>query len=283
MAAECCCRERARQLYAAMSALPCDASVEPTLRIEMETVYHTSFGDLDRGAAAAEELVAICRAGGNHAEIARALRFASLPLRLVGRVGEAERVLMESLDIAKKHRLATAETQAAYRLGVHCLAVGMPARTLEWCAEITALQRSGEDLFSGSYLSLLALQAFLALGDSESALATYATIADFQTLDGLTRVANEFVAARIRMQLEAPAAQVTRSDVTTLLRLHRRTRDMGAEDFAAGTLFRALAAIGDKARALALFKDYTANHRRDRIPFEPALAEFVRLVLPQHA
>jgi hypothetical protein len=66
-----------------------------------------------------------------------------------------------------------------------------------------------------------------------------------------------------------------------LLDLHIRTRHAGGEDFAAGSLFRALTAVGQKTFAVALFDEYVSQYRRDRTPFEPELADFARTVVSE--
>jgi DNA-binding SARP family transcriptional activator len=274
IAAECCNRDVAVTLYDAVQQNRCAINVDHALLVELEMVFHTSFGNLDRGAAAAREMVSLSRAGNHPGALAKALRFASLPYRLVGQLGDAEAALHESLDIARAHKLVPAEIQAAYRLGAHFLALHQPGETLEWCAYIRALGTQDQDGFAAACVGLLEMQAWLALENLSSAQSVYQAVAKFRVPDSLTRFANEFTAAKVRLQLASEAPEASRSDLTALLNLHVRTRHLGADDFAAGVLFYGLAECGEITHALGLFVQYVNTYRRDRIPFEPELARF---------
>ena len=122
---------------------------------------------------------------------------------------------------------------------------------------------------------LLTVQAYLAVGDIRSAKDAYTPILTFNVTDGLSRPAKEFAAVKLRMQLEGYPTDVVYADVERVLRLHLLGRGMGAGDFAAGTLFRALFCIGRESQALQLFTEYVTSHRRDCIPFEHELASFM--------
>ena len=276
IAAECCDRERGKSLYQAINELSRDDHDDPALAAEIETVYHTSFGDLDAGARAAKDLIDITRTRHNPVEIARALRFASLPYRLIGRCTEAEAALLESREISRRHALRSAEMQALYRLGVHYLAVRQPDAALRWWSEFSVLGSSDDDRFGRASAHLLAAEAHIAIGDVRGAKSIYEQIADFRVPGGLIRAANGFAAVGIRLRLGESPPDVANSEIVELHRLHLLARGMGAEDFSSATLFRAMVELGETSAALALFHEYIATHRRDRIPFEIELADFQR-------
>jgi hypothetical protein len=271
--AECCDEALATVTYEKTCEVRQASDVDPLLVTELDVVYHTSFGDVLCGAKAAEKLIELARVTASPQMLARALRFATASFRMAGRLDDAEAVLLESLSVGNRHKLATVVAKATTKMAVLKLIGNDFDAALEWSRRGLALAGAGTARIHSLEQTVTRVQAHLGLRDIPSAIRVYESETDYSITPELPRVVAEFAALRLRMKIEAESATVGRADVESLYAHYVQMRDKGIQDFVVATLMRALAACGDGVRARHLCTEYVRIFRRERTPLSIDLSD----------
>jgi tetratricopeptide (TPR) repeat protein len=242
------------------------------LRLEIAMLFHTTFGNLEEGAAAARHLLNHRRMQSVASASARYLRFAAIPLRAMGCIDEAEALVLEALEIARAGRLDYAEYGAAVHLANIAIAANNPVKALNWYETAMKITVTSEDPLVAFDRTLVGIRAYLALGEVTRAEKLFRAVQQIQVKDDLYRSACYTRALALRMAI-ATGSQPVRVEVEALLSAFVYTRSRLSQDFCASALVRSLTAADDPCRARQVYNDYVTTYRRDRTQLLTELVE----------
>jgi DNA-binding SARP family transcriptional activator len=241
-------------------------------RCEFEMIYHASFGDLDRAAEAALNLLAFAEAEVNLAAQCRMTLTAGGALLRAGRFQEGVSALEACYRLACDHRLATARHRSASNLACVLRDAGRAEAGLAWQQRASAAfeQLDPPDKPAGFFSNC----ALFAMADGDFALAQ----------DWVSRALKEvapaqfghaglhFRALDLRIRQLANSYDCTEHELQELLDLHLQYRAFGCHDEVMEVLWHALTRKGREKEGDKLLDEYLHQHRRLRWPVTPNLA-----------
>ena len=254
------------ELYLAMGPLLGNPTIAPATSLEVEVIYHSTCGDMQKAEEAADRLLRIVRDERDPRTVSRALGNVGVAYRYAGRIDEAEAVFHELLDHSLAHGILGRVSFAMMGLIRVYLARGDVPRARTRMQELDALSedqdfhRSGERHY---FLAELALEE----ENLEEAFERYAALAAELYLDPSVnrRAAVLALGVRIALQQKAPFETI-RPMIAELEAAHLQNRTSGGQDSEAHTLALGLRYCGESQRGLRLLSEYASTYRRERWP-----------------
>lgn len=234
--------------------------------IQLEMMYHTSQGTLERAVESAREIVATAHSGRDFGTVAKHYRFASLPLRRAGYFAEAEQLLREALEIAERHNLITAQLNAIESIILLKLEQTATAEADVWYRHSLRVLDGHKEVDPTTILSLNSLGARIALAEGNHEIAC-------QRFDPSQSRGTRETVARKRagmLALEAVLSAPDSPQATTLALLLadtlQRTGKWGGQDFNFTALGNTLRQIGQGTEAKSILTAYLTRDRREHFP-----------------
>jgi hypothetical protein len=228
-------------------------------------IYNTVFGDIDVAAEAGRELVALSRGNGSLSALLRALRWASVPLKLTGNVTGALSFLTEAHDEALRLGLEAEVWNAVYYVG--SIALDVEDSTLaQQCTHVFDRyaasgsrdpMRATTSAYFRARFALMEGNVSLAAINCALALELSAEIPRSPQMDlGL-------LALDVALKLETSEGQISPRILGRLRKLHDRTRKI-PQDFEVAVLTTALSRSGRNLEGRQLCEAYL-KVRRSRL------------------
>lgn len=248
---------------------------EHTERARARLVYNAAFGNLDIAVSEAALVVEAARVGDSSAALLRALRWSSIPLKFVGNTAAAIDALREAYSRAARLGLRSETWHAAEYLAdlaTDCEDIDFAREWAPLCLQIAKAQPTHT---AKMFLSMYVMSR-LALMESDLRKARK-LLDDAQAHLGnpilRTRIHESVIAMDVLLLCRTPGADVPRSVIATLRRLHMRTRGCGVRDFELGALLNGLIATNRRAEARELRDTYLQSLRRSRLPLHSVLRD----------
>jgi hypothetical protein len=267
--------EKLRRTYDFLSPILYNGDQSETASSHIELIFHTVVGELERAGTVGRQLIDIARKQDSPPTLARALRFASLPLRRLNRIAEACGLLTEALEIAEKYRLTSAVISACDCLGTVLLeqsdlsgAEALYHRGCLWLGH-------SQDMRTVSSIACLGARIALEQGCLQLAEERMARIG--QAIRGdpvLKRTSDEF-AVRLRIALAKESRLEDEGLISDFEHAFLHTRGMGGQDYAAFTYYLLLVRRDGQERALRSLTEYAHRFRRERSTLPPVIDRIV--------
>ena len=257
--------EALEDLYLMMRPLLENPSIAPATRLEIEMIYHSTCGDMERAEEAADQLLRVARNEPDLRIRARGLINVGEVYRLVGRNDDAEAVLLELLNFSLAHGHLSRSSFAFLVLArVYLGAADLP-RTREVMLKLETL--TGDEQDHHVTRDRLYMLARLALdeGNIEEAAEKYMMLAAQTSSNaGINRQA-AVLALGIRIGIQQHASiEKLRLMVGKLEAAHIQNRSRGLQDFEAHALVLGLRNCGEPEKGLRLLTEYVTIHRREK-------------------
>ncbi len=232
--------------------------------LSVQLVYETVLGSLDRARERGIELIALERDAGSVRGLARALRFSSHSLRMLGEFTAALAAARESLDLAERHNLVGEAASAADTiLSIHLEREDIGAAEA-WIARSEALApRVGAKY---PRVSLAINQAVFSLlsGDHDSAKRHIEPYSGSRLTDPVIRQRMLILSVLVRIAATTGQTDSLRELTPALERALALRRSTGPHDFHVASYARGLAAIGEDRAAREYVSAFLNGDRRDR-------------------
>jgi DNA-binding SARP family transcriptional activator/tetratricopeptide (TPR) repeat protein len=264
------------ELYLMMRPLLENPSIAPAIRLEIQMIYHTICGDIERAEAAADQLLRVARNEPDLPMRARGLLNVGVAYRLAGRNDDAAAVLLELLDFSVARGYFSRSSFGFLALARVYLAAGDLPRTREVMQKLEALTCDQQDHHvTRDQLYMLARVA-LDEGNIEEAAEKYVMLAgQTSASESVNRQATVLaLGIRIGIHQHAPIDKL-RLIVEELEAAHMQTRNTGLQDFEAHALALGLRNCGEVEKGLLLLTEYMTIHRRDKFAAPAYLAELL--------
>ncbi|HEV2180362.1 MAG TPA: AAA family ATPase [Gemmatimonadaceae bacterium] len=273
MIADNLCDERAATaVMRAVAPAIAQAGIDDGAAACLHMVYHTAFGNPQKGLDAAHRLTDSQLAAPDGGNKAKYLAHAAAALRLCGApILEARHAAAAALEIAQRLGLAAYAAPAANQITLTFLAEGDMATARAWFEKALWLMEHSADTVGRS--TILSNGAEIALrerrlGDAER------LITESEQAVGHARSPRSdirHVSFRWRLGLLRGDADPTEHDLTHFAHLHRRTRKANGQDFATAALVDLLLLRGRRREAARLLGAYVTRFRRPTAALEPDL------------
>lgn len=242
-------------------------SVPPVTRFEIDMIFHSVCGDVDKAAQATRQFLETVRSEQNLSTFSRALGNAAVARRLGGRKEEAERLFIEALDHSIAHGLTTRAIFAAYSLVRLYLAAGDSRRARQMMERADLITQPAEDVHLAADQLYLAARISLEEGNIQDASSRYAIVVAETSPNQSVNRRTAVLALGIRIGiLQNSSVQLLRPLVAELEAAHMLNRGAGWQDFEAHALYLGLSACGKLERAQQLFTEYATVYRREKWP-----------------
>jgi len=264
------------ELYLAMVPLLENPKIAATTRLEVEMIYHSTCGDVRRAERAADQLLVAVGDEPDPRLRARALLNVGTAYRIVGRVDDAEAVLLELVDYSMAHGYLNRASIATLALARVYLAAGDLPRTHATLQKLETFTGDEQDhLLSRDRLYMFTRLA-LDEGNVEEAAERYAVLAAQTSKNESVnwQAATLAVAIRIGIARHASTEMLGRT-VAGLEAAHLQNRGWGSQDFEAHALALGLRYCGQLEKGRLLFADYVTMYRREKW----ALPQYLRDLL----
>lgn len=265
-----------KQLYRTIHPLFDDPIVPPASRFEIDMVFHSVCGDVEKATEATARFLEVARADRNLLTFSRALGSAAVAHRLGGRREAAERLFIEALDHSIAHGLTARATFAAYSLVRLYLAAGDVRQARRMMERADHIAQSAEDVHLIADNHYLTARISLEEGNIQEASAAYAVIL---TETGPNQSINRraaVLALGIRIGISQDASTESLWPlVAELEAAHILNRSSGWQDFEAHALYHGLQACGKSEKAKRILTEYKKTHRREKGPLPKNLSELV--------
>jgi DNA-binding SARP family transcriptional activator/tetratricopeptide (TPR) repeat protein len=264
------------QLYRTIRPLLGDPIVPPASRFEIDMVFHSVCGDVDKATEATKHFLEIARADRNLLTFSRALGSAAVAHRLGGRREVAEKLFIEALDHSIAHGLTARASFAAYSLVRLYLAAGDIRHARQMMERADLITQSAEDVHLIADKLYLTARISLEEGNIQDASAAYSVIlAETRPNHSINRRAAVLaLGIRIGIFQGAPGLSFWPL-VAELEAAHMLNRSAGWQDFEAHALYHGLKACGKSDRGKRLLNEYWKIHRREKGPLPKNLSELL--------
>jgi len=265
-----------REIYGAIVPLLDEPRVAPATRCEIDMIFHSVCGDVDKAAQATKQFLGVARAERNPLTFSRAVGNAAVAYRLGGRKEESERLFLEVLDHAITHGLTARASFAAYSLVRLYLGAGDLRKARQMMERAERMTRPAEDVHLVADHSYLSARIALEEGNLEDASSRFAIIVAETSPNQSVNRRTAVLALGIRIAiLQGVPPESLWPMVAQLEAAHILNRGAGWQDFEADALFQGLLACGKDERAKHLLNEYATVYRRERWPLPKNLSSMV--------
>lgn len=264
-----------RDLYLAMVPLLRDPMIAPATRLEVEMIYHSSCGDMQRAEQAADQLHRVIRAERDPRTLSGALCNVGAAYRRVGRTDDATAVFLEALDLAVKHGLVSRTSFAIFSLIRIYVAGGDLPRARAAMQKLEALPERDQSVHRIADRLYFLARLPLEEGNIKEAAERYSVVAAQSYFPGAQwRAAVLALGVRISIQ-QAASVDILRPIVAELEAAHLQNRGAGWQDFEAHALALGLRYCGEPEESLRLLVEYATKHRREKWALPQPLSDLL--------
>jgi DNA-binding SARP family transcriptional activator/tetratricopeptide (TPR) repeat protein len=264
-----------KELHLMMVPLLKHPTIAPATSLEVEVIYHSTCGDMQKAEEATDQLLRVVRDEREPRTHLRALCNVGVAYRHAGRIDEAEAVFLELVDLSLAHGFLSRISFAMLGLIRIYLARGDVPRARAGMEKLDALtedqdfHRSRDRLY---FLVRLALEE----GNIEEASERYAALAAELYLAPTVHWRAAVLALGVRIALQRKVSVETiRLMVAELEATHLQNRGSGGQDTEAHALALGLRYCGESERALCLLSEYATTYRRERWALPQPLSDLL--------
>ncbi|MHB1329703.1 MAG: hypothetical protein ACYC2K_16005, partial [Gemmatimonadales bacterium] len=267
-----CDKATAELLYHAvmdMQPVAHDTATDGHKRIA-SLIYHSSYGTLNEAVIIARHIVRVTSPSPNVAEWIRSISRASIPLRRAGHFNEAASAIREALELAEKHRYASAAASTAdilATISIEQRRLGSATRWYHRALHWSLIQEGSAAV--GSVGMLAAKISILQPAQQASPPLSMPHLENLLS-DHNVRRRSESLALYLAHALQRPLPLEHRA-VWGLLETLKLTSSHGGQDFPVEVAEKCLRRIGHSVEAEELVKQYVHHHRREQYDYEPVL------------
>jgi len=249
---------------------------EDTEKSKARVIFHTAFGDLEMALASAKRLLEVERRGGNSSALLRALRWVSLPMRLLDDQSGAVAVLVEAFERASELSLRGEMWNAAFYLQGVALDCEDLDLALQWAPIVADLapDATARSLGPMDYHYTRARIEFMR-GDFHLAREHLHQSRSLKTALSPARGEQSLLALDVLLRVRLGEAAIPPALLARLYRLHASTRDSGVWDFETAAVVAGLIHSKRVTEAIAV-NDYYMRVRRSRIATHSTLSSVQR-------
>jgi DNA-binding SARP family transcriptional activator/tetratricopeptide (TPR) repeat protein len=252
-----------KELYLTMVPLLRSPLIAPATRLEVEMIYHSSCGDMQRAEQAADHLRRAVRAERDPRTLSRALLNVGSAYRRAGRNADAIAVLLETLDNSIAHGLVNRTSFAVCSLVRVYLANGDLAQARAAMQTFEVLSEGDQSLYRIADRLYLPTRLALEEGNIKEAAERYTVLASQSCLPNVNwRAAVLALGVRIAI-CQRSSVEIIRPMVAELEAAHLQNRSSGGEDFEAHALALGLRYCGKPEEGLRVLSEYATTHRRE--------------------
>ncbi|MDQ3698940.1 MAG: AAA family ATPase [Gemmatimonadota bacterium] len=268
-----CDDETARTLFQSVSPRARDFEVDRLIRLDLELVYHTTFGSYHDAVIAGRDLVADARRSKSVIQRAELLFHASIALRGGNELEEAVSAATEAYTLAKKFSLAGLAASIATSTAWTYLSTDDIPESVRWCERAEAWLPQISD--RAALANTLVTRAHLAFLSGEFAAADQFFDASINASRRTThpRLLVKNMALRLHIRLARLGQPPSQSEVGELIGLHAITRRASGMDHTVASIHALVATCGDLTVADRLVGSYLQEHRRELQPPVRALRD----------
>jgi DNA-binding SARP family transcriptional activator/tetratricopeptide (TPR) repeat protein len=267
-----------KEIYRAMVPLLDEPRVSPATRFEIDMIFHSVCGDVDRAAQATKQFLGVARAEKHPLTFSRAVGNAAVAFRLGGRKEDSEGLFIEVLDHAIAHGLTARASFAAYSLVRLYLGAGDVRKARQMMERAERMTRPAEDVHLVADHSYLSARIALEEGNLQDASSRFAIIIAETSPNQSVNRRTAVLALGIRIAiLQSVSLESLWGMVAQLEAAHLLNRGTGWQDFEADALFHGLLACGKDERAKHLLKEYATVYRREKWPLPKNLSSLLAL------
>jgi len=268
-------RSSAHDAYSQATRMAADVRVDDSVMAPINLVFHTAFGEHERGIAAANALIP--KAWPTRSDPAQESRLYNVAFALfrLGAVEQAFAIAEQLYSKSLAQRITSSEHRAAGLMTTMCFEAGRIAEARIWLARAEDSERrmSSGQLVAG-YRSNAIRLALIDGKPKEAQEILDSSLSSFPSArTGRNAMIARAYALRIRL-LHGEAEQVSDA-VEALLADHRVGRTFGMHDDVAEAVCSGLVACGRTHEARKVMEEYLGSWRRDRYPASRALLGFV--------
>jgi DNA-binding SARP family transcriptional activator/tetratricopeptide (TPR) repeat protein len=265
----------AKEAYETIESLVEDDNVQKSTALQAQMVYHTNFGDLQKGVASAHKLVDEQKGQADVADLFRAHCNAAVACRVAGLFNDAERHFTTALQIASDHNLKGAEQRAIPLAANMALEIGDVSRAQELYDRLCRTPVDPTNKFSVLERQALGARLALSNGDGNEARRRFLLSFDEACNDPFHHRRTYNLALHVATQL-ATLPQPSPEAVAKLAQSFEQSKRGLHQAFSAFVLATALIKCGDIERAKRLLRDYEKRHRREPWPPPVHLFEMIQ-------
>jgi ATP/maltotriose-dependent transcriptional regulator MalT len=267
-----------KKLYQTILPLFDNPMVPSASRFEVDMIFHSVCGDVEKATEATTQFLEVARADRNLLTFSRALGNAAVAHRLGGRGEVAERLFIEALDHSIAHGLTARATFAAYSLVRLYLASGDVRQARHMMERADHVAQFAEDVHLVADKHFLTARISLEEGNVQEASAAYAVILSETGPNQSVNRRAAVLALGIRIGLfQGESTESLWPLVSELEAAHILNRSSGWQDFEAHALFHGLQACGNSEKARRILTDYGRIHRREKGALPKNLSELIGL------
>jgi tetratricopeptide (TPR) repeat protein len=272
------------ELYLVMTPLLQTPEISPVTRFEVEMIYHSTCGDMQRAEEATDQLLRVARTEKDPLTCSRALGNVGVAYRLAGRKADALAIFLETLNHSVEHGLVSRTGFAALALVRTNLAAGDLPRAREAMEKLEALSQTDQDLHRAADRLYLSARLALEEGKLEEASAKYdAVVAQSSPSQSVNRRTAD-LALGIRIGIKKGASVNTLQPILQELEAaHAQNRSSGWQDFEAYSLALGLQYCGESEKSLRALEEYATVYRRERWALPANLTDLLRQLRVSYA
>jgi len=264
-----------KEFYRTMVPLLRNPMIAPAIRLEVEMIYHSSCGDMQRAEQAADQLCTAVRAEPDPRTRSRALCNVGAAYRRAGRNDDATAVFLEALDLAVTHGLVSRTSFAIFSLVRIYVAAGEFPQARAAMQQLEALTEGDQSVYRTADRLYFLVRLALEEGNIKEAAERYSMVAAQSYLPGVQwRAAVLALGIRIAIQQEASVG-ILQPMVAELEAAHVQNRGSGFQDFEAHALALGLRYCGESEESLHSLAGYATKYRRDKSALPPQLRDLL--------
>ena len=258
-----------------VEALPQESADDRINALSVRMIYHTEAGDLDIALASAQSLIGVERERGSVRGLARALRFASYPLRCLGDYSTAMALLREALELAERHLLVGDAASASDSIVNLCLEQDDIPAAQRWVMRAKGWSSLVRARYARTSLSINDALIALATGNHEAVESLIDVDLDSHSRDPVIR--QKMLNLSVLVRLFTQKGEISRLGIACemLGDVLGRASTIGRLDYVVGSYAAGLVALGSSAAAVDFVRRYLSDRRRDRSTPSSYLARFV--------
>jgi tetratricopeptide (TPR) repeat protein len=265
------------EFYVVIAPFLKNPTINPATALEVEVIYLSVCGDLQKAEEAADHLRKAVRDERDPRTLSRALGNVGVAYRLAGRVDDAEAVFREMLDLSLAHGLLSRTSFAMLGLIRVYLARGDVSRARASMKKLDALTEADQDSHHFQDRCYCLIKLALEEGNIEEASNRYASLAAEAYSSSNVNVRAAFLALGIRIALQRrDSIEQVQPMVAELEAAHLQNRSCGEQDSESHALALSLRYCGKPEAALRLLSEYVTTYRREQWPLPQSLSDLLR-------
>ena len=253
------------ELYLTMVPLLQNQAITLTTRLEVEMIYHSICGDMQKAEQATDQLLGVVSDERDPRTLSRALCNVGVAYRLAGRSNDAEAVFLKLLDLSLTCGLVSRTAFALFGLVRVYLANGDVPRARDAIRRFDALADADQDLHRSTDRVYFLIRLALEEGNIDEAAERYAAVAAQSNPAQSVNWRAAILALGVRIAIQRNGSvEILRPMVAELETAHLQNRGSGWQDFETHALALGLRYCGDLEQSARLLVEYVTKYRREK-------------------